>query len=317
VDAEEDAAIRIVFVGGYARTGSTLLDRMLGQVPGFESFGELRHIWDRNFRGNQLCGCGERFRDCPFWSRVVEEAFGGFDRVDAAAISADKRSVDALWQVPAMLAGGWTGRYRTRFERYRSAVEALYRAMGSVSGARYLVDSTKDPQHAYLLSTIPGFDVRIVHLVRDSRAVAFSWRRRRRRPEIFWRDQEMPRFPVVRSAMAWDVTNLAMWMARGRLPYAFLRYEDLVAAPAHELARVLGELETGPVDLSFVEDGTVRLGPAHTVAGNPVRFDEGRVTLRLDDEWTRAMSSGDRAVVTGLTLPGLLACGYLGRRDGR
>jgi hypothetical protein len=308
----------VLFVGGYARTGSTLLDRMLGQVDGFASFGELRHVWDRSFRGDQLCGCGERFHDCPFWSAVVREAFGGWAGVDGAAVSRDKRAVDALWQVPSMLSGGWTAGYRARLGRYRAAVAALYRGIASVSGAEWVVDSTKDPQHAFLLSTIPGFDVRAVHLVRDSRAVAHSWRRTKRRPEIFWREQDMPRFPVTRTALAWDVTNLAMHAAGWRgMPRALLRYEDLVRRPREELHRVFAEIGLGARSLDFVGDGEVRLGVGHTVAGNPIRFDTGTVRLRPDEAWRREMDRPSSWWVAGLTLPGLAAYGYLGREAAR
>src|SRR4051812_46652637 len=167
------AMAAVVFVGGYARTGSTLVDRLLGQIGGFASFGELRHIWERNFRGNQLCGCGRPFRECPFWDEVVREAFGGWSGVDPVAVGRDQRRVDSVWSIPRMLSGGWTRDYRAAFDRYLAAVGALYGAMGDVSGARWLVDSTKDPQHLYVLRQA-GFDVRVVHLVRDRRAVAFS-----------------------------------------------------------------------------------------------------------------------------------------------
>ena len=300
----------IVFVGGYARTGSTLLDRLLGQIDGFASFGELRHVWDRNFRGNQLCGCRRPFRECPFWTEVVGLAFGGWDGVDPAAVSRDKRRVDSVWNVPRMLTGGWTQGYRAAFARYVEVVGALYRAMGEVSGARFLVDSTKDPQHLYVLRQA-GFDVRVAHLVRDSRAVAFSWRRVKRRPEITWREQDMPRFPVVRSAMAWDVANLAAEASRWiGLPYAIVRYEDLVRDAGGELARLAERLDLGPVDLSFVRDGAAVLGTAHTVAGNPMRFAEGTVELQLDVEWATAMPRGQRTVVTSLTWPLLRHYGY-------
>src|SRR5262249_2977788 len=158
----------------YARTGSTLLDRVLGGIPGFASFGEMRHVWDRGFRGNQLCGCGVPFRECPFWTEVAREAFGGFDAVRAESVSRTKRAVAAFWNLPRIAGRGrWSSAgYRRRLEEYRDALSRLYRAMQRVSGARFLVDSTKDPQHAFVLSGIRGFDVRFVHLVRDSRAVA-------------------------------------------------------------------------------------------------------------------------------------------------
>jgi hypothetical protein len=301
----------VVFVGGYARTGSTLLDRLLGQIEGFASFGELRHVWDRNFRGNQLCGCRLPFRECPFWTEVVRDAFGGFDAVDAAAVSRDGRTVNSLFDVPRLLSGGWTSGWRERYARYTAAVAALYRAMQRVSGARWLVDSTKDPQHAYVLRELPGFEIRLVHLVRDGRAVAHSWQRVRNRPEITWRQQDMPRFPVVRSALAWDVTNLAAeGLTRLGVPTVRVRYEDLVRDAGRELERIVDGLGLGTARLDFLGPGTARLGPAHTVAGNPMRFEEGIVELRPDEEWTDRMPPMQRAVVTALTAPLLARYGY-------
>jgi hypothetical protein len=320
-----EASVGIVFIGGYARTGSTLLDRVLGGIPGFASFGEMRHVWDRSFRGNQLCGCGVPFRECPFWTEVTQEAFGGFDAAHADAVSRTKRSVDAFWNIPR-IAGRErlaSAGYRRRLEAYREALARLYRAMQRVSGARFLVDSTKDPQHAFVLAGIPGFDVRFVHLVRDSRAVAHSWRREVRRPEIHWRELNMPRYPIVRSAMAWDLANLAAEaMPRAGLRYVRVRYEDLVIDARCEVERIVQALALGPADLSQVERSRVRLETAHTTAGNPVRFQQGWIDLRADDEWRTRMGGAERSTVTALTLPLLRRYGYTAagdavRRSGR
>jgi SAM-dependent methyltransferase len=302
---------RIVFIGGYARTGSTLLDRLLGQLDGFESFGELRHIWDRSFLGNQLCGCRRPFRECPFWNEVVDRAFGGWDGIDAAAVSRHKRSVDGFWNIPRIVSGKGSAAYRRRMAAYVEPLGALYSAIQDVSGATYLVDSTKDPQHAYLLRSIPGFDVRMVHLVRDSRSVAYSWRRVRRRPEVTWEDRDMPRFPPFRSAMAWDLANAATEAARRfGLPYVRVRYEDLVGDPRSELRRILDVLDLGAPDLSFLGRGTADLSRAHTVAGNPMRFQEGTIQIRSDEEWADRMPRLDRAIVTAMTFPLLVRYSY-------
>ena len=305
-----------MFVGGYARTGSTLLDRLLGQIEGLESFGEVRHIWDRSFLGNQLCGCGEPFRECPFWQEVVGRAFGGFDGIDAAAVSRDKRSVDGFWNIPRIVSGVWTPGYRRKMAAYARPLADLYTAMHEVSGASYLVDSTKDPQHAYLLRKVAGFDVRFVHLVRDSRSVAYSWRRVRRRPEVFWEERDMPRFSAMRTAMAWDLANMAARATRRfGFPYVLVRYEDLVRNPRGELERIVNVLELGEADLSFLRERTARLSSAHTVAGNPMRFQEGDIEIQPDEEWSGRMSRLDRAVVTAATWPQLNRYGY-GRHDG-
>jgi SAM-dependent methyltransferase len=309
--------VRVVFVGGYARCGSTLLDRMLGEIEGFGSFGELRHIWYRSFIDDELCGCGRPFHTCPFWLEVVQEAFGGFERVDAEAIDRNKRSVESYANIPRILTGGWTESYRRRMRTYSDSLAALYAAIQKVSGAKYIVDSTKDPQHAYILSSIPGFDVRLIHLVRDSRAVAFSWRRVRSRPEIHWERRDMPRYPVARTAVAWSLTNLGVEASRRlKIPYVRARYEDLVQNPRRELARILDVLDLGPADLGFLGSGTATLSPGHSASGNPMRFETGELVVRLDDEWLTNMRPADQRVVTGLTVGLLSRYGYLGRSGG-
>ena len=65
----------LVYVGGSARSGSTLLERMLASIPGYCSVGELAFIWERSVLRNDRCGCGARFHDCTFWKEVGEAAF--------------------------------------------------------------------------------------------------------------------------------------------------------------------------------------------------------------------------------------------------
>jgi hypothetical protein len=262
-----------------------------------------------------MCGCGLPFRSCPFWQEVVAVGFGGFHAAHPDEVAQAKRSVDSFVNIPRILTGGWTKRYRAHFARYQEALALLYRAIHKVSGASVIVDASKDPQHAYILRSIPGFDVRVLHLLRDSRAVAFSWQRRRRRPEVIGPPQNMPRYPVVRTALAWSLTNLgAEFSRRLGVPYVFVRYEDLVRDTRGELGRVFQALDLGVPDLSFIRPAAARLEPSHTVSGNPMRFQSGEVPIRQDDEWRSEMSRPRRALVGAITSPLLLHYGY--RMDG-
>lgn len=74
--------IRVLYIAGFGRSGSTVLGTILGQVDGCFFGGELRFIWDRSFCKNGLCECGEHFTACDFWQDVVNDGLGGFDRVD-------------------------------------------------------------------------------------------------------------------------------------------------------------------------------------------------------------------------------------------
>ena len=45
------------------------------------------------------------------------------------------------------------------------------------------------------------------------------------------------------------------------------------------------------------------LGTSHSVAGNPMRFRTGPITLRVDDAWKDEMPVRDQRIVGGLTAP--------------
>ena len=65
-----------------------------------------------------------------------------------------------------------------RFQAYDQQVRALFQAIRAVSGKRVVEDTTKTPSRALVLSMISGVDVRILHLVRDGRGVAWSMEKR-------------------------------------------------------------------------------------------------------------------------------------------
>jgi UDP-N-acetylglucosamine transferase subunit ALG13 len=306
---------RILFVGGCGRSGSTLLDRILGQVPGLWSVGEIVHIWRRGVGDNQLCGCGVPFRECSFWARVGEEAFGGWDAFDNDEMLRLQASVDRHRYVPLMIAPWLSRRYRRDLERYAGSLGRLYAAIRTVSGAEMIVDSTKHASYAFLLRHVPGVDLRIAHLVRDPRGVAYSWTKEVAKPEVTDHTELMPRYSPARMSGRWVVYNLLFHLLRFTgTRSVFLRYESLVRRPRRELERTLSLCEPSVTrELAFVDDGAVELAPTHTVAGNPMRFKQGRVTLRMDEQWRTAMPAAQRALVTALTWPLMRAYGYRAR----
>src|SRR5205823_212464 len=86
--------------------------------------------------------------------------------------------------------------------------------------------------------------------------------------------------------------------------------EDLVDDPRRALRRIVDALDLGPADLAFVSGRSATVHPAHTVAGNPMRFEQGTLHLRLDDEWRTRMPLASLRLVTALTRPLLSRYGY-------
>jgi len=193
-----------------------------------------------------------------------------------------------------------------------------------VTGARVIVDSSKIPTYAMLLRGLPGVDLRVLHLVRDSRGVVFSWQKRVRRTDgadadgsDAGGDDEMFRYGAASASLRYAYYNgLTHALRAGRVPYRFLRYEDLLAAPERRVrdALAFAGRPAEESELGFLGDGHAELEPNHTVDGNPMRLQQGPVMLKVDDAWRREMGPVDRALVSALTAPLLAAYGYpLGR----
>jgi hypothetical protein len=300
-----EQSVKVLFIGGYGRSGSTLLDRILGQLDGFCSIGELRHVFQEGYLENRLCGCGVPFRSCEFWSRVTERAFGGPAALDVADLLRLQRRVDRWWRVPQLASGVGTSRRAAELARYREALRRLYVAIAAVSGARVIVDSSKDVSHGYVLRDVgEPVEPYVLHLVRDSRAVAWSWQRRKFNPG---NGADMQRYSLLRTSAEWSAIN-ALTALHGRLGrrYGRVRYRELTADAPGAIAEILRLLDEPARPRPLAAADPIVLGTDHTAAGNPVRFHTGPVTVRPDDEWRDRMPLGGRALVTALTLPGLL-----------
>lgn len=298
----------VVFVCGWGRSGSTVLEQMLAHVPGTIGIGEVWNLWGKGFERNETCSCGRPVRSCPLWTEVAAAAFGGLDAVDGRATARRMRGVARLRSLPVLLGVGPVGRRRRELEAYRRQLAALYRAVADVAGAAVIVDTSKNPQHGFVLRGVPGIDVAVVHLVRDARAVAFSWARTRATGP--GQDTHLPRRAPLRSAWSWTVANLLSELLRlvhGRASIR-VRYEDLCAAPVATIGRIAALAGVDDATVADALDGGAR-PLVHAAAGNPVRLEQGPVVVRLDDEWARAPWPG-RRLVTALTAPLLLRYGY-------
>ena len=305
---------RVAFIGGTGRSGSTLLSRVLGTVPGVCSVGELCWLWSYGVTHNRSCGCGASFSDCPFWTEVGRLAYGGWQNLDAERATALRRSLMRNGQVPSLWRGG--GEAAAELSEYTALLSSLYGAIRTASGAEVVVDNSKQTAAALIARRTPGVDLRVIHLVRRSHGVAYSWTKHVARTDMG--GNEMRRRPPAKTALRWTTDN-ALFESLGRsgTPRLLVRYEDFVADARSETERVLSFLgiERSPEELAFVSKDTVDLSADHSVWGNPMRLRTGPERLRPDDSWRTGLSRRDRSLVTALSSPALARYGYLPQRD--
>ncbi|MGA8115100.1 MAG: sulfotransferase [Actinocatenispora sp.] len=296
--------LKVLYVAGWGRSGTTLLDGILGSHGGIFSGGEIRYLWDRGILGGRRCGCGDPLRTCTLWTSVLKAAYGD-SPPSARRVVGLQQQLARIRRTPELVVDRQRGRQNEMRTEYGELLSRLYHGIAEVTGASVVVDSSKRPSDGALVAAAPGIDCHLVHMVRDPRAVAFSWMRRRQQPDRPGK-AEMMRHSALDSATHWLAWNGAIEALRHRLApdrYHLLRYEDFVAAPRDRTTEILAMLNQPVTDDPFRGPSSVALSPNHTVSGNPGRFDTGARDIVADTEWRHSQSARERRLVTAVTLP--------------
>ena len=314
------ARTRVLSLVGPGRSGTTVLGNILGEVEGVTNAGEVRWLWQRGLLERRPCGCGLPPAECPRWSVVLdrfwwERAPGtAADDVPAAigtVLAAQRQVLSRRNRLRVLASADGRDTPWEALRCMRDVTALLCRSLAEVTGSRLVVDTSKLAHQAALLAGSDEIDHYVLHVVRDPRAVAWSWRRPKPLPVSSGRTT-MATLSTRTSVGFWTESCVGAALLRRHVPpdrWLFLRYEDFVANPEARIGEVLDFLSL-PADGPFVSPDTVRLGTNHTLAGNPNRFRTGPVRISDDDEWRSGMSRRDQRVIAAATLPCLLRYGY-------
>ena len=284
----------VIFVAGAGRSGSTLLNGLLGQSPDVVALGELRYLWERAILGGRHCSCGRQVTSCERWGPVVARSGAECHaRSMAADLDVVMRARNLFSPPTPMLANAR--------RRALAGLGDVYEALVATTGRRVFVDSSKRPAWGALLARLPGIELRVVHLVRDPRATAWSWQRLK--PLDDGGPSSMQRMAPARAAALWVLWNAATEMVLGRrAPYRMVSYDRLVREPSVVVDDLLAWAGASPSGC-FDGLGKASLAVGHAIAGNADRFRSGPVEILSDDEWRRAMPRTQRALVGAATWP--------------
>lgn len=294
--APEGRRLRIICFAGAGRSGSTLLAQLLGAMEGFVNVGEAAaFVLDPRARARAIpCACGQPVSSCTFWGDIV----GG---LTAQSTNEATPALLRMRGLPRLLVAGDRGRFADEVRAAREQLRSLFCTVANHTGARVVVDSSKNPGIAYLLTQMPEFDVSVVHLVRDPRGFVSS----RRRAKTY-----LGRLSPPRAVAVWVTRNLAAeLLQRVTVRVRQIRYEDFVDAPARFVEDIASWVDGTPRTASFITaEGEAQIGLQHILMGNPDKLGEGAVRISRRS-WNLPWPL--RLGVTTATLPLILRYGYL------
>ncbi len=289
-----DEPLRVLYIGGCGRSGTTVLDMMLGNHPAMQSVGEACHVAGNAWLRDEYCACGQLGRDCPFWKEVLRRWTERVGQVDLPVYIRQSRQIESRLRIGVTRRG--MAACDPEYLQYARLTVGLLAAIRDVSGCEIVVDSSKAPSRPLALSMVEGVDLRLVHMIRDCRGVLWSGKKRFQKDSRAGISKDDGGKSILRTMKTWTVANLLAESLRHSLPQENsirLRYEDLLAQPDIELRRIgsLVGMEMESLVAAITAGKSLAIG--HTIAGNRMRM-SGSVQLRPDVEWVEKLTWRDQ-----------------------
>lgn len=251
--------MKVVFILGSGHCGSTLLDLLLDSHSKIIGVGEIITL-----SPNSLCACGQVARRCDFWNNIV-------DRKNDYNLKIYRSKLNFFLNKNIFISPKKPHK-EILSNDYINKSEKIFFQILVNTGASVIVDSSKNVNRAELLSQSENIEPVIIHLVRDGRAVTWSYMKKYKKFLPF--------------AWKWAAENLKIeiFKRRNQVKYIYVNYSDLCRDPERILKRILNvlELKFEPQMLDF------RKVEHHQIGGNRMKFsNSGRI--REDKEWQKKM----------------------------
>lgn len=273
----------IIYIAGYGRSGSTLLDVIFGSHAQIIGVGELAKIFECIDEPTSTCSCGENVFNCSFW--------GGITKHLLSSKNAKQTNQDGTIQKACE---EWTNFSllfnvkKKKYDRYKTLITNLFDYIFKISDKEFIVDSSKNAYTSawrpLALKKICGYDVKMIHLIRNGKGVINS--------KIKGDNSEMRKgiyrkkpLAAYEGLIGWIFSNIIVIITRTFFPsdaYHLMKYEDLVRDPEKELIKA-GSF----IGLDFKETINLisKMKPiqvGHLVFGNRLAFNNNKILINND-----------------------------------
>lgn len=235
------------------RSGSTLLDMVLGASDKVFSLGEFHRYKREREKKDSVCSCGESLTDCPFWGRFAKgkKDFYIINRVNFRDYA----------NIILFLLNPFRRRiYFNQESENDRLLDTLWPELKS-QGYEFLLDSSKDVGRLMELNQNPRVELFNIMIVRDGRAVASA----------FQEKSQGSGKNYFLSLFKWVFANslLSTYIGKSGLRTLHISYDQLCQNPEKEFKRI--HEFTG---VSIPEDYAKRIRTAqnyHNIGGNRIR----------------------------------------------
>jgi len=300
---------KIIYIAGYGRSGSTLLERILNCNKRVFALGEVSNLLCLINDKDSLCSCGRYIYQCEFWSNVIRD-IKNYDITKLERLQSNFQSVNGYIKYKFIKSYNKDNLYK------KFLVQLFNIIMENVpEEVEYIVDSSKTARTSFFrpiaLSKIASLNVKMIHLVRDGRGCMWSNIKGSNRRMEKGLEPHIP-FAAFRTVISWLFANIAAHIFQITHPaedYCRIKYEDFVEYPAGTLSK-LGKFLSINFDQQIEllnKGGSISIG--HQLSGNRLRSQK-RITLQIDVEWKKRLKLYHKLLFWILDWPLALWYGY-------
>jgi hypothetical protein len=271
-DATGASLIQLIYIGGYGRSGSTLLEYLLTASHKVVACGEVSAALHARLKKKQ-CTCGKPVSDCTVWHHISEtrgELHSWTHKDLSLALSESIASHDAVM------------------------VDSSKTAWGSATVP-------------FALRRTLGRRFHLIHLVRDPTAVCWSAIQRHERSSAVRANRTLQ---CISATLGWWVANLACELFSCVYPnqYRRLCYEDLANSPREVVSSIFRAFSVED-EVHFENLGLA--SNRHQLYGNRMRRRSLSMDqIKPDDAWRTSMPVGYRRLVKAISWPLRSRYGY-------
>jgi len=275
---------KVIYIASDCRSGSTLLDLLLGNHDKITSVGELWRLEEcLNNPENHchICMCGKSIKECPFWEKVEYVLGVPLEKIKTKCHEklVDRRLEQAIVLLNNHKLFTFCSYFLNSFKHDMECAAnmlRLYDAISKVNKTPFIVDSSKVAYYFRLLYLLQPAKVKIIFLYRDGRGVTYSK----------MREEGMK---LEKAAKGWVRCNRMMEIMKLGIPknkIFMTKYEDLCKRPSKILEKICHFIGIG-----FQEKMTqLNKYTKHIIGGNPMKFKKNRDKIVLDECWKTEMT---------------------------
>jgi hypothetical protein len=291
---------KVIYIMGCGRSGTTILDIILGNHSGFLSVGELNNFRQAWF-GKKFCSCGSLVTDCEIWKKIGDRFFDS-DRQNGSIKMYDYQANYERQRVIWKQIFGF--HKHNEIQQYHLYIFNIFKELQDLSSCTTIIDSSKSAGRALALLRNEKLDVKVLHVVRDPRGLYHSYQKRH---------VGTPVKSIWSSAIYWNTTNFLADMIK--LNYREnrvirIRYEDLVYKPNETIDKIEKFLNESLADVKEKIENEVPLGRAHLASGNRLRTQKSALKLKPDIEWKKKLKFYQRLLLPAACYPLMISYGY-------